>query len=361
MVPPNNSYYGIATGGHGVCYAAYSPLLKGVDRTIYSHAGIPKSGVSWDSLTVGLNPGVVFRLEPNALVHSQETIWAIDARDYNPGAGVGCLWAFRDTLADHSPWLIAPKANSPVYCDPVTGRNSQVDLKWQQLSLADAYEVEVAKDSWFDLIISGAAPDTSPFYTPPDVLYPAYYIGDGLLPEAGSNYYWHVRVRRATTGQTIRSYWSHELSFNVKPGFRVAAPSYPGIQSLSPCYDARDVPAYPVSFSWSSVPGITSYQFVLAADPGLRNPIIDQKTEGTSYKLFDRLSYKTVYFWQVTPLEPIPGEPSPVFSFTTQDRIPPPVQPTSSTNNVTNALLIALIVVIICALWIQVIFFRTRR
>jgi hypothetical protein len=359
MVPPNNSYYGIATGGHGVCYAAYSPLLKGVDRTIYAHAGIPKSGVSWDSLTVGLNPGVVFRLEPNALTHSQETIWAIDARDYNPTTGVGCLWAFKDTLADHSPWLIAPKANSSVYCDPVTGRNSQVDLKWQQLSLADAYEVEVAKDSWFDLIISGAAPDTSPFYTPPDVLYPAYYIGDGLLPEAASNYYWHVRVRRAATGQTIRSYWSHELSFSVKPGFRVAAQSYPGIQSLSPCFDACDVPVYPVSFSWSPIPGTTSYQFVLAADPRLRNPIIDQKTEATSYKLFDRLSNNTVYFWQVTPLEPIQGDPSPVFSFTTQDGPPPPGQPTS-TNNTTNALLVALIVVIICFLWVQVVFFRRR-
>jgi hypothetical protein len=361
MVPPNNSYYGIATGGHGVCYAAYSPLSKGVDRTIYSHAGIPKSGVSWDSLTVGLNAGVVFRLEPNSLVHSQETIWAIDARDYNPGTGVGCLWAFRDTLADHSPWLIAPKGNSLIYCDPVTGRNGQVDLKWQQLSLADAYEVEVAKDRWFDLVISGAAPDTSPFYTPPDLLYPAYFIGDGVLPEAGSSYYWHVRVRRAATGQSIRSYWSRELSFNVKPGFRVAAPSYPGIQSLSPSCDACDVPAYPISFSWSPVPGTMDYQFVLATDPRLDNPIIDQKIRGTAYNLFDRLNYKTAYFWQVTPLEPIPGDPSPVFSFTTQDRPLMPAESTPSANNITNALLIAGITVFVCGLWIQVIFFRRRR
>ncbi|MGD0854915.1 MAG: hypothetical protein ABSA18_03825 [Dehalococcoidia bacterium] len=361
MVPPNNSYYGVATGGHGVLYAAYSPLSKGADRTIYSRAGIPKSGVSWDSLTVGLNSGVVFRLEPNSLVHSQETIWSIDARDFNPTTGVGCLWAFRDTLADHSPWLIAPKENSLVYCDPVTGRNSQVDLKWQQLSLADAYELEIAKDSWFDLIVTGAAPDTSPFYTPPDVLYPACYIGDGLLPEAGHNYYWHIRARRAATGQTIRSYWSHALSFSIRPGFRVAATSYQGIQSLSPCHEACNIPVYPVSFSWSPIQGTSRYHFMLATDPKFSNLVIDEKVENTAYKLFTRLSYKTAYFWQVTPVEPIPGDPSPVFSFTTQDMDNPPAQLASSTNHVTDALLIALIVVILCALWVQVVFFHTRR
>ncbi len=361
MVPPNNSYYGIASGGHGVLYAAYSPLSRGVDRTIYSRAGIPKSGVSWDSLTVGLNSDVVFRLEPNSLAHSRETIWSIDARDYNPTTGVGCLWAFKDTLADNSPWLIAPKGDSLVYCDPVTGRNGQVDLTWEQLSLADAYEVEIGKDKWFDLVVTGAAPASSPFYIPPDLSYPAYYIGDGLLPEAGHSYYWHIRARRAATGQTIRSHWSRALNFSIRPGYRVAATAYPGIQSLSPCHDACDIPVYPVSFSWSPMQGASRYHFTLATDPKFNNRVIDEVVESTAYKLIARLSYKTAYFWRVTPLEPIPGDPSPVFSFTTHDIDTPPAQPASSPNNITNALLIALIVVIICALWVQVVFFHTRR
>jgi hypothetical protein len=107
--------------------------------------------------------------------------------------------------------------------------------------------------------------------------------------------------------------------------------------------------------------GTTGYHFILATDPKFSNPVIDEKVDSTAYKLFSHLSYKTAYFWQITPMEPIPGDPSPVFSFTTQDMDNPPSQPASSSNNISNAIQIALIVVIICALWIQVVFFHTRR
>ncbi|MBN1691855.1 MAG: hypothetical protein JW901_12640 [Dehalococcoidia bacterium] len=361
MEPPHHSYYGAVAGGSGVFYGAYSPSSRGVDRTIYSRAGIPKSGVSWDSLTTGLGTNVVFSLEPNSLVHSRETIWAIDARDFNPAAGVGCLWAFRDTLAEHSPWLIAPKANSLVNCDPVTGRNAQVDLKWQQLSLASHYEIEIAKDKWLDLLVDNASPAVSPFYSPSDLLYPAYYIPVGALPEAGRPYWWRVRVRRAATGQNIRSHWSYALTFSVRPGFMVAMPSYPGIQSLSPCHEACDVPVHPVSFSWSPVQGATHYKFVLAEDPALNKPIIDEQVQNTGYRLFTCLSYNTSYFWQVTPMEPVPGDPSPVFSFNTEKALVPPTQIIPQGISSLEALMIAGIVVILVGLWVQVIFFRRRN
>jgi hypothetical protein len=236
MVPPNSSYYGIVSLARDTLYAAYSPNGNGVDRTLYSRAGIPKNGVSWDSLATGLNPGVLFRLEPSALVCPADTIWAIDIRDYNPSAGEGLLWAFKDTLAAPAPWLIAPKGGTLVGCDPVSGRNAQVDLKWEQLSLADAYEIEIGKDKWFDLPVNGAEPANNPFFSPNDLRYPAYYINDGLLPEAGHTYYWHIRVRRATTGQTIRSPWSYALSFNVSPGFRV-------VERMSSGADGTSLPA----------------------------------------------------------------------------------------------------------------------
>ncbi len=168
MTPSSNSYYGIAPAAGGALYAAYSPLTtRGVDRSLYSRGGIPKLGVFWDSLTTGLTSGVVFRLEPSAIVSADETVWAVDARDYDPSKSVGRLWAFKDTLANHSPWLISPKGNSLVYCDPVTGRNAQVDLKWEQLSLAEAYEIEIGKDKWFDLAVTGAAPAYQPILSSP--------------------------------------------------------------------------------------------------------------------------------------------------------------------------------------------------
>ncbi|MCX6005179.1 MAG: hypothetical protein NT082_05855, partial [Chloroflexi bacterium] len=309
MAPPHVSYYGIAAGTWGTLYAAYSPLASGVDRTLYAHSGIPKTGPSWDSLTTGLAAGVLFRLEPNSLVLAYETVWAIDARDYTPTLRIGCLWAFHDTLATRSPWLIAPKNNSITGCDPVTGRNAQVDLKWEQLSLAVAYEIEVGMDSFFDMLIAAAEPDTNPMYGPADVLYPAYFITDGALPEAGRSYWWRVRVRRAATGQIIRSRWSRGFSFSIRPGYPVIAPSYPGIQSLQPCQEACQVPVYPVVFSWTPMQGTTSYRFILAGDAELNNSIVDETVRATAYQLNGRLNYRTAYFWQVTPVEPVPGDP----------------------------------------------------
>ena len=362
MTPSSNSYYGIAPAASGILYAAYSPLTAGgVDRSLYSRGGIPKLGVFWDSLTTGLMSGVVFRLEPSAIVNADETIWAVDARDYDPYKSVGRLWAFKDTLANHSPWLISPKGNSLVYCDPVTGRNAQVDLTWEQLSLAEAYEIEIGKDKWFDLAVTAAAPATNPFYIPNDLRYPAYYIGAGLLPEAGHTYFWHVRVKRAATGQVIRSHWSYALSFTVRAGFPVAASSYPGIQSLQPCHEACDVPSYPMGFSWTPMQSTTSYRFVLSRDPGLSQPVIDQPVNATAYKLPWRLEYQTAYFWQVTPVEPIPGDPSPIFAFTTENEPDATFHAGLPTDNAANGLLIALIFAFLVWALVQAITFRNSH
>jgi hypothetical protein len=362
MVPPHNSYYGQTAAVRGMYYAAFSQTnnATGVSRTTYSRGGIPKDGIYWDSLTTGLSADVVFRLEPTALVYADETLWAFDARDYDYIAGRGLLWAFRDTLANRSPWLISPKGNSLVYCDPVTGRNAQVDLRWEQLSLADAYQVEIGKDKWFDLVVSEAEPASNPFFVPENSLYPAYYVRPGLLPAAGQDYFWRVRVRRAATGQVIRSRWSPAFSFSVRPGYPVSAPSCTGIESLQPCHNACEVPPYPLSFAWSPMQGTTSYRFVLSSEPDLGQPAIDQTVDAAAFKLPWRLEYARAYFWQVTPLKPVPGDSSPVFSFTTaaEPKIPTPALPS---DNTTNGLLAALVFTILFGLSIQVIIYRNNR
>ncbi|MCX6001569.1 MAG: hypothetical protein NTY79_03430, partial [Chloroflexi bacterium] len=191
--------------------------------------------------------------------------------------------------------------------------------------------------------------------------YPAYYIGAGLLPEAGHTYFWHVRVKRAATGQVIRSHWSYALSFTVRAGFPVAASSYPGIQSLQPCHEACDVPSYPLGFSWTPMQGTNSYRFVLSRDPGLSQPVIDQAVNATAYKLPWRLDYQTAYFWQVTPVEPIPGDPSPVFAFTTENEPAATFHAGLPTDNATNGLLIALIFAFLVWALVQAITFRNRH
>jgi len=316
MAPPNHSFYGIASGNSGALYGIYSSPESGVDRSLYSRSGIPKPGVYWDSITTGLAAGVRFSAEPGAISISEISLWAIDARDYDPASDEGCLWAFTDTLAGTGPKLIEPDSGASLGCDPVSGRNEEVALRWQQLSLADAYEVEIARDEDFSLRITEAEPPTNPYYEPAVVTSPAYRILPGIMPEANSTYYWRVRVRQAATGQVIRSHWSRESSFSIRAGLPVVSP-HPGAQALRPDHGASDIPVSFAAFSWTPFKDSTEYRFVLARDSALTDIIAQESVPTTAYRYNGRLDYETCYFWQVTATQPVPGEPSPVFSFIT--------------------------------------------
>jgi hypothetical protein len=322
MAPPNHSFYGIALGNRGALYGACSSAESGVDRTLFARSGIPKPGVYWDYVTTGLPASVQFRTEPSALSISTRTLWAIDARDYNPAGNEGCLWAFTDTLAKAGPRPIEPDNMMVLGFDPVSGRNQEVDLGWQQLSLADAYEIEIAKDQAFSLRITEAEPTTNPYYEPAIVTRPAYRILPGILPEANETYYWRVRVRQAATGQVIRSQWSAKSSFSIKAGLPVVSPHL-GAQALKPAHGSGNIPVSQVAFSWTPFKDITEYEFVLAKDSALQDILARETVHTTAYKYSGRLDYDSDYFWQVSATKPVPSEPSPVFNFTTVPRPSP--------------------------------------
>jgi hypothetical protein len=324
MSPPNNSFYGIALGNQGALYGAYSSTESGADRSLYSRSGIPKPGVYWDSITIGLAAGVRFSTEPRAISISESSLWSIDARGYNPADDEGCLWVFTDTLAGAGPRLLEPEDGTSVGCDPVSGRNQEADLQWQQLSLADAYELEIARDEDFSLRIAEAEPQTNPYYEPAVVTRPAYRILPGILPEANTTYYWRVRVREAATGQVIRSHWSEEGSFSIKAGLPVVSP-HSGAQALKPAHGAGNIPVSSIAFSWTPFKGVTEYELVLAKDPALTDIIVRENLPTTAYRYGGRLDYGTSYFWQVAATKPVSSELSPVFSFTTTAS--PPLSP----------------------------------
>ena len=327
LAPPNHSFYSVHLGSRGPLYGAFSSVDSGVDRALYPRSGIPKPGVYWDTITVGLATNVQFSTEPDSMVISENTLWAIDARDYHPANDEGCLWVFIDTLAGTGLRLIEPAYGMALGCDPVTGRNQDIDLSWQQLSLADAYEIEIAKDEGFSLRITEAEPLTNPYYGPPVVTRPAYRIVPAMLPEANHTYYWRVRVRQSATGQVIRSYWSEVGSFSIKAGLPVASP-YLGAQALNPSHDACNIPVSFIAFSWTPFKEATQYELVLARDSALTDIIVRESLPTTAYRYSGRLDYDTPYFWQVSATKPLPSEPSPVFSFTTLSKPPlPPEAP----------------------------------
>ena len=122
---------------------------------------------------------------------------------------------------------VTPVDPSMVGVDPVTGRNSSVDLSWEDYCYSSEYQVQIARDSAFTLKVYDSGT-----LQPADSVLPAFWYPPGRL-EAGHTYYWRVRTVRAVTGQWAISPWSEARPITVKPGFPVRANSY-GVEALSP-------------------------------------------------------------------------------------------------------------------------------
>lgn len=206
--------------------------------------------------------------------------------------------------------------------DPVTGRNQDIGFEWEQLCLSNMYQVQIAKDTRFTLMVF----DTG-VYAPSSTTSPALlYLAGGRL-EAGHTYYWRARVRQAVTGQVILGPWSAPQQFTIGAGYQVTAP-YQGIQLLSPVNSCLGYPVKSVPFTWYPYKETTRYQIILAKDPALTKIISVAEAPTTSYVYEGTLDYSTSYFWQVTAIQPAPSDPSPVFIFVTEAKPAPVPAPT---------------------------------
>ena len=343
-----------------------------VCRTLAPRDGMPKPGISWDCLDIFApidTQGVYFTLEPSSLKYcgcctldTNTTLYAIDDErgaivtttapldgrwnnhrnnlaqpwdvtfpGYTPKARQGMLWAYTDCLAKRGPVLKGPAEGFLVGADPVTGRNQQIDLSWEQLCLATGYLIQIAKDEDFTLKIDptmnsrwniGSVMDEIQIdMDATNMTSPAVWIAPGALPEAGAIYYWHVCVYRSATGQLAWSDWSETRSFTVKAGFIVNTPYY-GVQLLAPNNGCIGCKVKPASFSWSPWKEATKYQFDLARDPEFKSLVVTATTTTTAYEYDGALDYSTNYFWRVKALEVngqnIPSDWSATFSVQTE-------------------------------------------
>jgi len=316
---------------------------SGVCRTLWPLDGMPKPGIIWDCMDVFVSSppdGVQFTLEPWSLkicgcctVDTDTTLWAIDNSDYNPSIPEGMLWAYTDCLAKKGPALVT-NDKTLIGCDPVSGRNQQIDLCWEQLCVATTYDIEIAKDSNFTIrVIDWATADennTANFLRPVDVLRPCCYFPAGGSDitvasaiaqfgnlECNHTYYWRVQVRSGIGNQIIRSPWSEARSFTLKAGLPVQA-AYEGLTLLAPKNNYRDCPVSPVLFSWSPFINTAKYKFVLAKDAALTDIVVEAEVANTAYEYEGTLDYSASYFWRVMAIQPAPSEWSATFSFRTQ-------------------------------------------
>ena len=398
--PHRRAYYGIVMAWTGnpqpALYAVHDnvttslagapgalPSDSGVCRTLEPRNGIPKPGVYWDCLDVYMPPtqnDVHFTLEPSSLkacgccsVNTNTTLWAIDNQSgltinynallgassladitkaidlkgrylqspgYNPALGRGMLWTYTDCLAKKGPVLRKPADKALVGADPVTGRNQQIDLSWEQLCLSTAYQLQVAKDKNFSLRINPEISNASHIdavtgsiilrMDSVNMTSPAAWLSPASLPEAGALYYWRVRSYQSATGQIAVSPWSETRGFTVKPGFIVNSP-YLGVQLLAPDNGCVGCRVSPASFSWSPWKEATKYTFQLAKDSEFTQIIKQADTSSTGYEYVGTLDYDTNYFWRVKAIEinglSIPSDWSAAFSFKTESAPSPQKAP----------------------------------
>ena len=262
-LPPGQRISGLMTGREGTLYALRAERPKpdrasiadnntgGMNRTLNPTAA-PPINIEWDivnrTLTdnrTAFDPGPLkFTNNPPWLKLSgnsnENVLWAIDTAKLAIADDTALIYRFRDNLCKIGPWVDGP---AEVGCDPVSGRNQQVDLAWEQLSLSDRYDLQIAKDPAFALRVDPAISNSDNISSvtgsirirtdPVNVTSPALWLSPGSLPEAGSDYYWRVRTYHAATWEFIRSPWSDTAHFIVKPGYVVNTP-YPEQQLLSP-------------------------------------------------------------------------------------------------------------------------------
>jgi hypothetical protein len=378
---------GAAAGGDEPAVYTMGPINSAVCRTLKPRDGMPKPGIAWDCLDVFAplsTDDVQFTLEPTSLKYcgcctldTNTTLYAIDdesggstqgilntpggrwnrhipvspsiaeidAVGYSPKVRQGMLWAYTDCLAKKGPILKSPADQFLIGADPVTGRNRQIDLSWEQLCLTVWYQLQIAKDAAFTLrvnpamnyggngeagVISSVTGSILLKMDATNMTSPAAWIAPGALPEAGAIYYWRIRSAKSATGQFAASPWSEVRSFTVKAGFIVNTPYY-GVQLLSPSNGGIGIPTQPTQFSWSPWQDATKYQFDLAKDPEFKTLVVTATTTTTGYEYSGTLDYSTNYFWRVKALEVngqnIPSDWSATFSEQTEPAPAPPAAP----------------------------------
>jgi hypothetical protein len=333
------------TDGAGTLTASTRPAINSFEvRPEVISPGIPVT-LSWDvsgAMSVNIQPDVgnvgpsgSQQLSPNST--ATYTLTATNA------AGGSTSQATVTVTAASS----GTGATALVGSDPVSGRNGDIDLNWEQLCLASEYQMQIAKDPGFSIIVLDTGPFAPADSTSPGAYYPAggkNTATAGLTPpspldrgisaiaspsvlEAGHTYYARIRVRQAATGQYMLSPWSEVYTFTVKSGLPTNADYY-GPQLLHPSNGYKGCPVSPVSFSWTPAQDATKYKFTLAKDAALTDVLVEVEVPTTAYEYKGALDYNTSYFWRVMALEPVPSDWSATFTFQTEAAPAPPAAPT---------------------------------
>lgn len=283
--------------------------------------------LEWDYLILGLRgaatagaPYEGFGFSGASLGEGAVRLWAIDtenrywsedgedsanydycAREFINGAW-GRLWTYDDCVAAASIAVDVRDAASLIPTDDCSCTNEDFVLEWERPCDGCEYEIQIALDSEFRHVVldtddftSGAsAGDGRRFYLPPDPAHPSVVVAQGML-QCDTRYWWRVRVHLAETGQMVTGWWSKPGAFRTAPG-----PARP-LALTTPADGATRVPLRNVAFTWSSVSGASTYDFMLV--DAERNHVASKIGPETSFILPGPLRPGTPYVWRVLAMD----------------------------------------------------------
>jgi hypothetical protein len=320
MGAPASQYYGLAQ--MNTFYGLWSDAGgSGAVRTLQPER-IGPPFIEWDTMQAGLSPGVTFSRGPAALKTSAGVnLWAIDNRTYT--SATGRLWQYCDclsggppviTLPDReiliqAPLIISPQAGTFISLDEPGSKVPAIEFHWQHATAANGYDLIIAADNDFTQIIVEES------IRPENVSAPEWTLPAHNSPlEAGKTYYWKVRVNRiAYTYQKASGEWSESMQFSIAPSKTTEIPQT-GIVLLSPA-DGGVITENPPVFKWSSLPEISTYEFMLASDPAMEQILHKALVQDNSYTYSGQIEEGMTYYWQVTPLGNVSAMASPVYRF----------------------------------------------
>lgn len=360
----------VMAGAAGIFYAPYIqsdnyPLVSGTD-VVTLHLNEPfeytvqTSGFHPDRLRTNLETGV--DLPPG--ISRNTTSWGVPLSEEAPhisgtptetGDWPVILFVYEDGLGEMNRYvkrkitfrvveatedddeeivLQSPVLRKPEHESANLG--TTVTFTWSPVLHAEDYELQVSTSDNFESLLSKSSttykkiPDGPEDKATLTLTKPGSWTAAQTLEnlDYDTRYYWRVR---AVTDEVL-SEWSERRNFTT-----AGPPVTATVATVSPINETADIPL-PAVMEWNELEQADYYDLQLSESRSFEHAQIVQHFEGTRYE-FPDLKDATTYYWKVrATIENQTTNWSPVWSFTTELRIPeiPNWEPCHGQENVTT-------------------------